>query len=198
MVTLTTWGRGVLLTNSRANVWDTFLPTLMGIAEFCLFAVLAPRENRDAQGKDNGVDNKLGAWNFWYLVLGIHAMLAAFLVRNRIANTDVERDFVPQLKDLAKEYMGWMVDDKKGATTGMILFSIIGVLMIAAMVLIARKWKTKKLAYTIYGIPYLLLAILPIIIYWGVINDAERQRQRTDEVISGLRENPPISSIKQR
>lgn len=42
MVTLMTWGRGILLTNSSANVWDSVFPTLMGIVEFCLFAVLAP------------------------------------------------------------------------------------------------------------------------------------------------------------
>src|SRR6266487_3856601 len=34
LVTLTTWGRGVLLTNSRANVFDAILPILMGITEF--------------------------------------------------------------------------------------------------------------------------------------------------------------------
>src|SRR5713101_4187506 len=33
MLTLTTWGRGILLTNSRANKWDSFFPMFMGITE---------------------------------------------------------------------------------------------------------------------------------------------------------------------
>jgi hypothetical protein len=45
MVTLMTWGRGVLFTNSRADVRDSVIPTLMGITEFCLFAILLPRQD---------------------------------------------------------------------------------------------------------------------------------------------------------
>jgi hypothetical protein len=48
MITLMTWGRGILFTNSRANEWDSVTTTLMGIAEFCLFAVLMPDESSDS------------------------------------------------------------------------------------------------------------------------------------------------------
>ncbi len=41
LLTYTTWGRGVILTNSRADLWDTAFPLLLGIDEFCLFGVLS-------------------------------------------------------------------------------------------------------------------------------------------------------------
>src|SRR6266850_4970419 len=89
MVTLMTWGRGVLFTNSRANLWDSILPTLMGILEFCLFAVLAPPELFGGDTSANAFDsatllgrvfNNLNAWHFWFFVLAAHSSVAVALV----------------------------------------------------------------------------------------------------------------------
>src|SRR5882672_1420407 len=40
LVSYMTWGRGVLVTNSRSNIADAVFPLLMGIVEFFLFGVL--------------------------------------------------------------------------------------------------------------------------------------------------------------
>jgi hypothetical protein len=175
MVTLTTWGRGVLLTNSRANVWDSVLPTLMGIVEFLLFAILAPRENSDSK-------RDAEPWNFWFFALGTHALLAVLLVQNRISNTDILKDFEPKLQSLATEYMQWMYADRLGATIGAILFFLFGLLMVfvARRFHVFRSWKA-------YGILFSVLSLIPIIIYSNVVSQAESQRQRTDEVVSGLK-----------
>src|SRR2546421_715740 len=76
MVTLLTWGRGILLTNARANVLDAIIPTLMGITEFCLFAILLPQENLSDQKP--ATEQKFEPWYLWFLVLAIHTLLAVF------------------------------------------------------------------------------------------------------------------------
>lgn len=171
MVTLMTWGRGVLLTNSRATLLDSVLPTLMGVIEFCLFAVLAPQMS-DSENKDRKID----LFNYWFFVLALHALLAVLLVGNRIANTSVTDDFAQELRPLANEYVGWMYADLIGASAGFIMFSIFGWLTLRAR----RKSGAfpKKL--------FARLSIVPIVIYLIVMIQAQSQYQRTDQVISGL------------
>ncbi|PYS21262.1 MAG: hypothetical protein DMF72_18030 [Acidobacteria bacterium] len=177
MVTLTTWGRGVLLTNSRANVLDTLLPTLMGIVEFGLFAVLYPRKGLD--GKDIRWANGTEPWHLWPFANALHALLAVFLVLNRIYNTDPIKDFEPRLQPLASQYMDWMRGDWKGALGTAIVITILGYFTLP----LARK-KSRW---------YLAFCFLPVVVYAGVVNMAEHQRQLTDDYVFGLAAAPTPS-----
>src|SRR4051794_23916984 len=55
LVSYMTWGRGVLLTNSRSNVLDAVFPLGMGICEFLLFGVLTD-------------DKRPNLWLSWFLI----------------------------------------------------------------------------------------------------------------------------------
>jgi len=170
----------------------------MGIAEVCLFAILAPQSTEDSpdfgsirQGplpNQNSLrwslDNNFRAWHLWFFILGIHALLAVFLVGNRIANTLILSDFDPQLYSLAGEYMQWMRDDKFGATMGTFASIISAGLMVLFVHL--SKSTEKKGVRTLCMVLYVGLFIPPICLFRNVILDAERQRQRADEVVFAL------------
>lgn len=215
MVTLMTWGRGILLTNSRANVRDSVIPTLMGIVEFCLFAILAPGEDgvlgqvpeedrtkewlvkhleplRKFLGNksrllrlqflfDERMVTDFRAWHLWFFVLGIHALLAVLLIGNRIENTLIPTDFDPRLYSLANEYMQWMLADKFGATIGTVASIISGFLMLIAVHLFKSTKKTRIKICSV--VLYIALFIPPIGLFCHVIKDAERQRQRADQIV---------------
>jgi hypothetical protein len=189
MVTLMTWGRGVLLTNSKADVWDSILPTLMGITEFCLFAVLAPRlfgiqspqGNSDEQKGDS--DSEIESFPYyWFFVLALHAGLAVLLVLNRIYLTDKVNDFAPELRGLASEYVGWMWQDVIGAGVSCIFFIIFGLVTRRLMREPQSSPKRKR-----YVRILVVLTLLPTLAYMKVIYDAEQQRQRTDKEVFRLK-----------
>jgi hypothetical protein len=175
LVTLMTWGRGVLLTNSRANMLDAIIPTLMGVTEFCLFAILLPREQLIDQKP--GTDNNMEPWYRWFLVLATHTLLAVFLVLNRIFQTNVQNDFEQTLHPLAKEYIGWMWGDIIGAAVSTVIFAAIGIS------LIKRAPRTKDDGKG-YERRYARFAIVPILIFAFVIFMAENQRQWADDFVS--------------
>jgi hypothetical protein len=187
MVTLMTWGRGVLLTNSKADVWDSVLPTLMGITEFCLFAVLAPRlfgvvspqVNNEQKARS---DSQIEPWHYrWFFVLAIHAGLAFFLVLNRRCLTDQVNDFTPELQDLASKYMGWLKGDLIGAGISCLAFIGFG-LITRHLMRLGQKFPDRK----VYVRIFVILTILPILAYSKVIYDAEDQRQQTEEAVFRL------------
>ena len=189
LVTLETWGRGVLLTNSRANVRDAVIPTLMGIMEFCLFAILAPRRTVDDKGMQKDVTifehGTVEPWHLWPFLNAIHALLAVFLVLNRISNTDPINDYAPNLRPLAAEYVSWMWNDVSGAGRGVVVFSVIGVLTILLVKYSARKSKVWP-KYVCSA-----LAIVPIVFYSIVVYQANGQRERTETVVFSLAPEPP-------
>ena len=187
MVTLMTWGRGILLTNSKADLLDSILPTLMGITEVCLFSILSPRLNRVDPNPDLNKRVSFEPWHWWLLVLAIHALLAVFLVWNRISLTDIVNDFDLQLQPLAKEYMQWMHDDRFGAAIGFGWF--FGLWML--MTLVIRRVKFFRCGLR-YATLYAFLALLPIGIYSLVVYNAEKQRQRTDEFVFSV----PTKSVE--
>lgn len=175
LVTLETWGRGVLLTNSRADVRDALIPTLMGIMEFLMFAILAPRHTRTDE--DFRIKGKVEPWHLWPFLNAVHALMAVFLVLNRIHNTDPINDFAPTLRPLASEYVGWMWNDVYGATAGFVIMTILGFLTI----FFVQKDKTwSKYVYTAF-------AIIPLIVYTNVIIQANAQRVRTETVAFSLK-----------
>jgi hypothetical protein len=172
-VTLMTWGRGILLTNSQATIWDTLLPLGMGILEFCLFAVLSPTQCiiPGYNHEDYSVGN-LKRWNYWFCFSAIHAALAIALVHNRIVNTHIDQDFAAPLRPLAGEYVQWMKADMMGATKGTVMLLVSGI----AVLLLRRRFR--RFAYAVAAVSTSIISI----IYISVICDAERQRARTDEV----------------
>jgi hypothetical protein len=187
MVTLMTWGRGVLLTNSRANLWDSVLPTLMGITEFCLFAILAPRlfgvlDPSKGNGTQGGSQNdKLEPWHYWFFALAAHAGLASLLVWNRMHLTDVANDFDQRLQPLALKYMGWMWMDRTGAAASCVGFTIFG--LVTLLLMRKRREHSER---KIYSWVFAILVLISTGIYTKVILDAEDQRNQTDEFVSSV------------
>jgi hypothetical protein len=182
LVTLTTWGRGILLTNSRADVADAVLPTLMGILEFCLFATLIPRRSPD--GRDVTLYKNIEPWHLWPFFNAAHASLAVLLVLNRISMTDPINDFQPNLRPLAAEYMSWMRGDVSGALIGVGVFFALGVITLIFVRLAQKPRRWPIFACT-------ALALIPLFIYSMVVREANKQRQRTEEVVFSLKPNSP-------
>jgi len=180
IITLMTWGRGVLLTNSKSNIWDAILPLLMGISEFCLFAILSPKEYWHPATPVRAMqeDDELGSWRYWLFVHAIHALLAVGLVANRLAQTDPVLDFDGRLRPLALEYVGWMKEDLRGAAFGTVIFSLLGLL---TLYLAKREKRAHKKRYVRI---VAALSLVPIIIYSMVTYQAGKQRDRTDEFVS--------------
>ena len=103
LVSYMTTSRGVVLTSARANIFDSVVPLLMGIAEFLLFSVL----QTSAQYPN--------FWLNWFGFLSVHALLAVLLVQNRIKKT-VPDDFEEDLEPVRREFIGWLRKDLKGAS----------------------------------------------------------------------------------
>lgn len=186
MVTLMTWGRGVLFTNSRASVWDSVLPTAMGVVEFCLFAILEPQVFGSATRAFDlssiaGFMSRVELWHFWFFVLAAHTAFAVALVHNRIRNTKIPDDYEPSLQPLAKEYVTWMKRDRLGAGIATVLSIVSGFLMI--WMIHEFKSSHKSWIHILCGVVYAVLFIGPGINLVKVINDAETQRQEADRQV---------------
>jgi hypothetical protein len=160
------WTRGALLTNARANLWDSFFPLLMGAAEFLLFAVLAV--DREAASSDLWLNWPLcwAAWNF----------AAAALVNNRLRLTNVERDFTAELSGLGNEFKGWLRADRWQA--GLLgLFGL--VLWILGRAWMIPTYGTETWAYVVGA-----FASLCFIAAWKPVSDANSQRNRIDDFVT--------------
>jgi hypothetical protein len=174
-VTLTTWGRGVLFTNSRANIGDSILPLLMGVVEVCLFAILSPSEYWK---RSDPPTIAFGSWRYFPFIHATHALLAVGLIINRLSQTSPE-DFSPMLQPLGIDYVTWMKNDLRGAVAGVVVFSLLGVLALYLAKLHAKFQGRRR-----YGVEVAALAIIPMIIYLGVVYQSDKQRQRADTFVS--------------
>jgi len=190
MVTLMTWGRGVLFTNSRASVWDSVLPTAMGVVEFCLFAILVPQvfgvdsATFDLTTRVGRFLGRFEIWHFWFFFLAAHTALAVALVHNRIINTQIPQDYEPRLVPLANEYMQWMQHDRAGAwfaTKASLISAVFMILFIHTFRATERWW-----IHLICGVLYLGLFVGPAINLVQVIADSESQRQDADRQVSEM------------
>jgi hypothetical protein len=166
LVSYVTWGRGVLLTNSKANIGDSVFPLLMGIVEFLLFGVLLK------------VKEHPQIWLNWFAILGIHSLGAVFLVHNRLSLTDPLRDFEGSLKSLAEDYMKWMRSDRKGACLAASAAFVVWYLV---------RWVFfPTLQPRCFGIVQSTLAFGFLGILWMVAWRADKQRQELDERVTAL------------
>lgn len=169
-VSYMTWGRGVLLTNSRANLFDSIVPFAMGLVEFALFGLLSPKQFPSAPG------SVLPAWRNWFLALALHPALAVCLVGNRIAQTHIVEDYEQQLRPLAEQYIGWMWNDFYGA-------SIVAVLALAVWFWSRREWIGEREA--------LVASALFAVVLFSVVYEADSQRQVIDAFLSSSSGNTP-------
>jgi hypothetical protein len=166
MVSYTTWGRGVLVTNSRTNLWDSVFPLVMGIAEFLLFGILLLDPAHS------------WFWSNWFLFMALHTAGAVGLTHNRLLNSKVPQDFTPDkdMQDLGLAMESWIRQDRFGAS-----MITVGCLIAWACV----RWITVPFL----GLPMALsiqavLAIPLSAILCKVIYEANKQRQHIDEVAS--------------
>jgi hypothetical protein len=173
LVTITTWGRGVLLANSPANILDAVLPMLIGIVEVCMFTILSPRIllQRESDTTSDGVlpPRSFRHWAYWFVFSAMHAFLAVFLVWNRMSLTHVDLDFSADLRSLGLEYVGWMKGDVIGASVGTVLSAV------SACILLRKKKNTLRWSVA--------LTLIPIVVFVCVSVQADHQRSRTNDVI---------------
>jgi hypothetical protein len=123
LLTHITWGRGALLTNSRANFLDSAFPLLMGTVEFLLFAILVPPNLLPQETIQE-------AWRWWFFVVAGHTGIAILLTSNRIKQTFPRVDYDSDLWDLADHYLRWTRGDRRGATLATLVAVTFGVLSI--------------------------------------------------------------------
>lgn len=168
MVTHLTWNRGTLLTNSRSNLGDVVFPLLLGIDEFCLFGVLSIR----LLARD--------IWHWWFVVVGLHAVLACALVHNRIQTISITEDFDDALRPLADRVLRWVRTDRKETMIGAVLAFGLG---LVAFFLLPR-W----LGEPWYSAVYALLTMPFVCLFAYVSWRADSQRQAIDEYVSRERE----------
>jgi hypothetical protein len=164
------WTRGTVLCNAHANVWDSFFPLLMGIAEFLLFGILA-------------IENPTSfLWLNWPICLAAHALIAALLVNNRLRLTNVAKDFDNEVSDLGNEYKGWLKSDRIQAAS----FGIVAVAVwVLTRVWILPSYGAGVCAYVVGG-----FALFILVAAWKPISDANSQRNRIDEFVSSRRPKP--------
>ncbi len=109
------WGRGILLTNSRANILDSFFPLLTGLVEFSLFALLSLRLFLPTLTDIQRLVHQ--TWpNWWFLALAAHGLLSVGLVVNRLCVMNISADFDTPLHPVASTLRGWMRGDVLGAS----------------------------------------------------------------------------------
>jgi|GEM_PF-3470714 len=180
LVSYMTWGRGVILTNARANVWDTVFPLSMGIVEIFLFAMLLDNKDHPDVQSQLVID--------WLAVVGIHTLLAVGLVLNRLRLTDVDKDFTSNLKSLATQYRHWMWGDVIGASV---------VALVAVCSCLYEHWRIYKQCpssfWVLQGISTLpksfwkvhsLTALGFAGVLWGVVLKANKERNAIDKYVT--------------
>lgn len=184
LVTYMTWGRGILVTNSRANAFDGLLPLLMGVAEFLLFAVLIT----DPTHPD--VESTL--WLNWCLILAMHAGLAVPLTLNRLHNSRVKEDFESSWKvqAIGKFMESGILSDLIGAS--FLSISAFGAWLSVRYVLTHFMHGAK-----VAGGLQACLAVLFATVLGGVVQKANGERVRIDKIISRIvRQREKIKKIK--
>lgn len=162
-VSYVTWGRGLLLTNSRSNLLDHILPAVMGIFEFALFGVLDDKLNEKTPT----------LWHWWFLVISLQCLIASWLVWNRI-NLFKKDDFDQPLKSLAKRFQRWLEEDRRGAT----LIGLISAIFLNILKMFENSQEYNLLC-TLFALTLALFFKKPLV-------NADKQRQLIEGLINRL------------
>ncbi len=166
IVSYVTWGRGVLLVNARANLFDNVLPFLMGIAEFSLFAVLYGSKGDDL------------LWLNWPLCLSAHAFLGALIIDHRLRVTSITRDYETRLVDLGHKLHAWLRRDRLGAAG-------IGILSLVFWAM-GRWWIFPSYGSVYYGVVQFVVAGIFFGVLMLIAAVADSQRKQIDSYVSKL------------
>lgn len=110
IVSYATWGRGALLANEYGNIWDSVLPLFLGILEFMLFGILS-----ETQVPEDLNSSYPLSWRFWFPLVIVYHIVAACITSNRLKNTQLARDFAPELRTLGEKNVIWIKRDFRGA-----------------------------------------------------------------------------------
>jgi len=161
LVTYMTWDIGTLLSNSRANILDSLLPLLMGMAEFLLFGILLKYDN----------NNLALLWFNWFACLGLHALIGAIILHNRISVTDFRRDFEDGA--LAGIYQSWLRKSRTGASFMSIACFVVWFLL--------RYWVLRQFGVRTCEITQFCIAIPFTFVLAKIISDASRLKHETDQ-----------------
>lgn len=169
------WTRGALLSNAHANVWDSFLPLLMGVAEFVLFAVLVVGDEKPPSF----------LWLNWPLCIAAHALIASALVNNRLMLIEVKRDFSSELAGLGREYVDWLRMDRiQAGVSG--IFALL-------MWITGRVWILPAYGTGVWMKVVCAFASFCFFAAWKPISDANSQRNRTDEFVTEKQKSLPLA-----
>lgn len=169
LITYTTWGRGILITNARCNIGDSIFPSLMGILEAMLFGVLLPEYD--------------SCRHCWFLFFFLHAGVAVFLIINRLRNSVLAEDFDDNTRPVGALMEKWLRRDRLGAGA----FAVAALLIWIVLFFVAPKDRAPQIQ---------MWSALAIGI--GLIKpvmDAARERREIDKAISALiraKRNPAL------
>ncbi|HEV2964436.1 MAG TPA: hypothetical protein VG649_21590 [Candidatus Angelobacter sp.] len=170
LITYMTWGIGSLLSNSRANIRDSLLPLLMGMAEFLLFGILLKYDKND---------HPL-LWLNWFGCLGLHAFIGVMIIHNRIKVTDFANDFEDSA--LSNIYESWLRRNRIGAScVSIAAFIVWGFLRCWA--LRPDRIHTCELIQFGLAIPFMIALAI-------VISDVNRFKHESDEHASRKQVRP--------
>ncbi len=164
------WGRGILLTNSRANLFDTLFPLGMGLVEFSLFALLAIELFLPVH-----TDQQRPPWfRWWFLALSMHGFLAVALVLNRLYYMNIETEFEQPLAAVASKLKSWMWADVGDAAA-------VGIGSLIVWVALSKKWFQEKGA--------LIAAAIAAVVLFCVALQADSERRSIDSELTKLESN---------
>ena len=167
LISYTKWTRGTILSNARANVWDSCFPLMMGVAEFVLFAILIVGDERVPSS----------VWLNWPVCVAAHSLIATAVVSNRLTVSD-PTDFAPELRELGTEYRRWLRADRAQA----------GASGLFALLLwsVGRYWILPSCGVAVWTMVVGGFAALCFIAAWKPILDANAQLKRIDEFVTTL------------
>jgi hypothetical protein len=173
LVTHMTWSRGMILTNSRANLLDVVFPILAGMFEFLLFAIFIPNNGLAILALQRSQSN---LWLNWFGCLAAQMFLGGLIAHNRLQQSKENVDF-QGLDDLAKKYRLWMKNDRLGALT------------LSTCALLA--WTVTRYVLCRYGLAragkiQAAASVLFTIVLVIVLIGADSQRQEIDDYVTQI------------
>lgn len=118
LVSHVTTSRGILLASYNYNLVDLVVSLAIGIIECLLFAILQSSQQHPDM------------WHYWWVLVAVHGVLAALMVRNRLAITSLD-EFDDEMRSLATEYRTWLRRDLIGAAVAGFIASMFAVAMLS-------------------------------------------------------------------
>ena len=182
LISYVKWTRGTLLSNARANVWDSVFPLLVGVAEFLLFGVLAVESSRFILFGVVALEKPVSfLWLNWPLCLALHALTASALVHNRLRLT-LNSDFDSEMSEMGDSFKKWLRSDRlQAGISGLLIFAIWAA---------NRFWVLPMYGTGTAGGVVAVLGFLSFIGAWKPVSEANQQRDEIDKFVSAEKPKP--------